>query len=277
MIGIIGGSGLYEIEGLRVVEKLSISTPFGEPSSEVVVGELEGKRVCFLSRHGKGHIYPPHLVPYRANLWAFRELGVKRVLALSAVGAINRRFKPGDFVIVDDLLDFTKSRAFTYYEGKFSLKVEGKDKVAELLNSGKVVHIDASQLYCPQMRSLLAEVLEELNLTYHPSGVYACTEGPRFETPAEIRAIEKLGGDVVGMTGYPEVVLARELTMCYAGLCVVANPAAGIAGYRLTSEEVISLMKRKEEEIRAILVEFIRKVSEERTCGCERVLEGAEV
>ncbi|RMH79364.1 MAG: S-methyl-5'-thioadenosine phosphorylase [Acidobacteria bacterium] len=277
MIGIIGGSGLYEIESLKVVDRLSIDTPFGEPSSEVVVGELNGRRVCFLSRHGKGHVYPPHLVPYRANLWALRKLGVSRVLAFSAVGAINRRFEPGDFVIVDDLLDFTKGRESTYYEGKFSLKVEDKDRVGELLNSNKVVHIDSSQLYCPQMRSLLAEVLEDLKLTYHPSGVYACTEGPRFETPAEIRAIERLGGDVVGMTGYPEVVLARELTMCYASLCVVSNPAAGIARYRLTSEEVISLMKKKEEEIRAILVEFIRRVPQEKTCGCDRILDGAQV
>ncbi len=277
MIGIVGGSGLYELEGLEVVERAFIRTPFGEPSSEVVVGRLEGKEVCFLSRHGKGHKYPPHLVPYRANLWAFRELGVNRVLGISAVGSINRLFKPGDFVVVEDLLDFTKGRKDTYYEGVYSIPVCGEDKPAKLLREGKVVHIDSSQLYCPQMRSVLVEVLEELKLPYHPSGTYACTEGPRFETPAEIRAIERLGGDVVGMTGYPEVVLARELTMCYASLCVVANPAAGIAGYRLTSEEVINLMKQKEEEIKEVIRKFIAQLPQERTCGCDKILEGAEV
>ncbi|MEJ5338794.1 MAG: S-methyl-5'-thioadenosine phosphorylase [Aquificaceae bacterium] len=277
MIGVIGGSGLYRLEGVEVVERVRIRTPFGEPSSDVVIARIEGKELAFLSRHGEGHVYPPHLVPYRANLWAFRELGIKRVLAVSAVGAINRRFKPGDFVLVDDLLDFTKGRKDTYYEGKFSLPVKGDDRVAELLSKGKVVHIDAGQLYCPQMRSVLMETLEGLKLPYHPSGVYACTEGPRFETPAEIRAIEKFGGDVVGMTGYPEVVLARELTMCYASLCVVANPAAGIAGYRLTSEEVISLMKKREEEIGKLILEFIERLPEDRTCGCDRILEGAEV
>lgn len=277
MIGIIGGSGLYRLEGFQVVERLKVKTPFGEPSSEVIVAEVEGKRLFFLSRHGEGHKYPPHLVPYRANIWAFRELGVKRVLAISAVGAINGAFKPGDFVLIDDLLDLTKNRKDTYYEGKFSPQVEGEDKVAQLLREGRVVHIDASQLYCPQMRSTLMQVLESLQISYHPSGVYACTEGPRFETPAEIRAIERLGGDVVGMTGYPEVVLARELTMCYASLCVVANPAAGIASYRLTSEEVISLMKQKEEEIGTIIREFVKRLPEERTCGCDRILEGAEV
>ncbi len=277
MIGVIGGSGLYKLEGFEIVKKLKVGTPFGEPSSEVVIAKVGDRELAFISRHGEGHVYPPHLVPYRANLWALRELGVNRVLAVSAVGGINRAFKPGDFVVIDDLLDLTKNRKDTFYEGKFSLPVDGNDKVAKLLKEGKVVHIDASQLYCPQMRSLLFEVLEDLKLSYHPSGVYACTEGPRFETPAEIRAIERLGGDVVGMTGYPEVVLARELTMCYASICIVANPAAGIAGYRLTSDEVIGLMKEKEQEIGRLIVEFVKRLPEERTCGCDRILDGAEV
>ncbi|MCX8164153.1 MAG: S-methyl-5'-thioadenosine phosphorylase [Aquificaceae bacterium] len=277
MIGIIGGSGLYRLEGFEVVERLRVRTPFGEPSSEILVVHTEGIKLFFLSRHGEGHIYPPHLVPYRANLWAFREFGVKRVIALSAVGAVNKRFKPGDFVVIDDLLDLTKRRKDTYYEGKFSSPVSGEDKVARLLKEGKVVHIDASQLYCPQMRSHLIETLEELKLSYHPSGTYACTEGPRFETPAEIRFIERVGGDVVGMTGYPEVVLARELAMCYCGLCIVANPAAGIAGYRLTSEEVINLMKQREQDIGRVIRLLVKRLSHMRSCGCEKILEGAEV
>lgn len=277
MIGVIGGSGLYGLEGVKVLERIRVRTPFGEPSSEIVLAQVEGGEVFFLSRHGEGHAYPPHRVPYKANLWAFRELGVKRVLALFAVGAVNRRFNPGDFVVVDDLIDFTKGREDTFYEGRASIPLEGQDKVAELLKRGKVVHIDTAQLYCPQMRKHLVQALEELGLSYHPSGVYACTQGPRFETPAEIRWIERAGGDVVGMTGYPEVVLARELTMCYAGLCVVTNPAAGIAGHRLTSEEVITLMKQKERDIGEVLRRFVASLPQERTCGCEHILEGAEV
>ncbi|MFN4012936.1 MAG: S-methyl-5'-thioadenosine phosphorylase [Aquificaceae bacterium] len=277
MIGVVGGSGLYKLEGFEIVDKIKVRTPFGDPSSPVVMVNVAGKKLFFLSRHGEGHTYPPHLVPYKANLWAFRELGIKRVIAISAVGGINRKLSPGDFVVVDDLLDFTKKRKDSFYEGKFSLPVDGEDKVARLLKEGKVVHIDATQLYCPQMRRVMIGVLERLKLPYHASGVYACTEGPRFETPAEIRMIERLGGDVVGMTGYPEVVLARELTMCYMSLCVVANPAAGIAGYRLTSEEVINLMKQKEEEIGRILAEFVKELPEERDCGCEKILDGAEV
>ncbi|MEN3027780.1 MAG: S-methyl-5'-thioinosine phosphorylase [Aquificaceae bacterium] len=277
MIGVIGGSGLYRLGEFEVLEKLKIKTPFGEPSSEIIRSRFEDKELFFLSRHGEGHAYPPHLVPYRANLWAFRELGVKRVLAIFAVGAINRRFKPGDFVLVDDLIDLTKGRERSFYEGKFSVKVEGEDKVARLLREGKVVHVDASNLYCPQMREELSQVLKELKLPHHVAGVYACTEGPRFETPSEIRMIERLGGDVVGMTGYPEVVLALELTMCYAGLCVVANPAAGIAGYRLTSEEVINMMKQKEMDLVNVIKGLLRLLPEERTCGCERILDNAEV
>jgi len=277
MLGIIGGSGIYELEGIKVLEEVELKTPFGEPSSPIVVAEVEGKKVAFLARHGRGHKYPPHLVPYRANLWAFREIGVNRVLGIGAVGGINKLLLPGDFVVIDDFLDFTKSRKSTFYEGMYSPSVEGRDEVARLLNEKKVVHIDLSQAYCPQMRETLIKVLEEKGFRHHKKGVYACTEGPRFETPAEIKMLEKLGADVVGMTGYPEVVLARELTMCYASLCVVANPAAGIAGYRLTSEEVINLMKEKEEEIKEVIVEFIKRLPEERSCGCDKVLEGAEV
>ncbi|SHK31620.1 S-methyl-5'-thioadenosine phosphorylase [Thermocrinis minervae] len=277
MLGVIGGSGLYSIEGLKVVEEVDVSTPFGKPSSTVVLCELEDRKIAFISRHGKGHSIPPHLVPYRANLWALKEVGVKRVLGIFAVGGISHYLKPGDYVVVDDFIEFTKGRVSTFYEGAMSVKVEGKDRPSELLKAGKVVHIDLSQPYCPQMRKVLIDVLEELRLPYHSSGVYACTEGPRFETPAEIRAIRLLGGDVVGMTGYPEVVLARELEMCYSALCVVANPAAGISSNKLTSDEVIQMMKQKEEEIKEVIKLFVKNLPEERVCPCPSALEGAVV
>ena len=277
MLGVIGGSGLYELEGIKVLREVYPETPFGMPSSPIALGEVEGKRVAFLARHGRDHSYPPHLVPYRANLWALREVGVKRVLAISAVGGINKLFQAGDFVIVDNFLDFTKRRDSTYYEGKFSVEVEGDDEVARLLREKKVVHIDVTEPYCPQIRTLLMKILEDGKTRHHPAGTYACTEGPRFETSTEISMLEKLGADVVGMTGYPEVVLARELTMCYASLCVVANPAAGISQHRLTSDEVIELMSEKEKVLKEVVRELIARLPEERTCGCEKILEGAEV
>jgi len=276
VIGIIGGSGLYNLEGLEVKEERVIRTPFGEPSSPLIFGRIGSRDVVFLARHGRDHSYPPHLVPYRANLWAFREVGVERVVAVSAVGGINRLFKPGDFVIVDSFIDLTARREKTYYEGRFSREVGGDDRVAKLLREKRVVHIDMSEPYCPQLRALLMKILERRKHRFHPAGVYACTEGPRFETPAEIKMLETMSADVVGMTGCPEVVLARELTMCYASLCVVANPAAGISSQRLTSDEVIEMMSAREKEIRGVLAELVRSLPQ-RTCSCSDILEGAEV
>ena len=277
MLGVIGGSGLYDLEGIEIKEEKIIDTPFGSPSSPLKVGYLKGKEVVFLARHGREHSLPPHRVPYRANLWALREVGVDRVIAISAVGSINKLFYPGDFVLIDSFINMTSKRKDTYYEGEFSLDVDGEDEVAKLLQDKKVVHIDVSEPYCPQMREICMEILEEMKLRHHPAGVYACTDGPRFESTAEIKALSILGADVVGMTGYPEVVLARELTMCYMSLCVVANPAAGISSTRLTSDEVMELMAQKEEEIRRLLLEFITRLPDERSCKCKDILRGAVV
>jgi 5'-methylthioadenosine phosphorylase len=280
MLAIIGGSGLYKIEGLKQLGEYEIDTPFGKPSSPILKAEYKGKEILFLARHGRGHEYPPHKVPYRANIWALKELGADRILGINAVGGINKLLRPGDFVIVDQFLDFTKTRPQTFYEGKFSPNYEGeaKGKHHKLLKEKRVVHIDVTEPFCPTLRNLLREVLTGKGFRFHDRGTYVATEGPRLETAAEIRAFSLLGGDVVGMTMVPEVVLARELQMHYVGLCVVTNPAAGIAGYRLTSEEVIEMMKQKEKEIKQVilsLVEVIDKPTWE--CECSRTLEGAEI
>ncbi|NPB07185.1 MAG: S-methyl-5'-thioadenosine phosphorylase [Aquificae bacterium] len=277
MLGVIGGSGLYRLEGFELLEEIYPETPFGYPSAPIRVGLLDGKKVAFLARHGLKHEYPPHRVPYRANLWAFYKLGVKRVLGVFAVGGINPLLRPGEFGVLKDFIEFTKSRPSTYYEGKFSVKVEGEGRAEKLLREGKVVHVDLTEPYCPETSRVLEEALSKLGLSYRSGVVYACTEGPRFETPAEIRFLKLAGADVVGMTGYPEVVLARELELCYAALCVVANPAAGLAGYRLTSDEVISMMKEREEQIKRVVGEVARLLPAERACSCGRALEGAVV
>jgi len=277
MLAVIGGSGLYRFEEISDINELSPDTPFGSPSDKLIKGSLNKKEVIFLSRHGRDHAYPPHLIPYRANLWALKKAGAQRIIGVSAVGGINRRFSPGDFVVINSFIDLTRSRETTYFEGRLSKKPDEEWRTAALMREGKVVHVDMTHPYCPQMSEILIEILEDLRLTYHPGGTYACTEGPRFETPAEIRMLESLGADVVGMTGVPEVVLARELEMCYAGLAVVANPAAGISEGRLTSDEVLEMMSEKEEEIRTVIRELVKRLPEERTCPCGNSLEGAVV
>ena len=280
MLAVIGGSGLYKIEDLKPIEEYQIITPFGEPSSPILKAEYKGREILFLARHGRKHQYPPHKVPYRANLWALKELGADKVLGINAVGGINKLLRPGDFVIVEQFLDFTKTRPQTFYEGQFSPDYEDeiKEKHQRLLAEKKVVHIDVTEPFCPTLRGLLRKVLTDKGFRFHEGATYVATEGPRLETAAEIRAFSLLGGDVVGMTMVPEVVLARELLMHYAGLCVVTNPAAGIAGYRLTSEEVIEMMKRKEEEIKEVILSLVEVIDETPwDCDCSQTLEGAEI
>jgi len=275
MLGIIGGSGLYRIEGFKKVDEVNINTPFGEPSSSIIIAEYERKKIAFLSRHGTDHSIPPHLVNYRANLWALRKIGVKRILGIGAVGSINESIKPGDYIIISDFIDFTKSRKNTFYEGKFGNKVEGNGTVEDLINSKRVVHVDMTDPYCPEIRNILKTILLQKGYKFVEDGVYVCTEGPRFETPSEIRMFKKLGGDVVGMTGYPEVVLARELALCYASLCVSANPAAGMSDNKLTSEEVIEMMRTKSKEIGEIIKKLAISISDKYTCNCNKSLEGS--
>ncbi len=281
MLAIIGGSGLYKVEGLKVLEEIEIETPFGKPSSPVLKAEFKGYPILFLARHGRDHSFPPHKVPYRANLWALKELGARWVVGVNAVGGINPLLNPGDFVIVDQFLDFTKSRVNTFYEGRFSPKYtcDGNERHKKLLAEKKVVHIDVSEPFCPTLRGLLKEILTHKGVKFFERGTYVATEGPRLETPAEIRAFSLLGGDVVGMTMVPEVVLAKEIELHYAGLCVVTNPAAGIAGYKLTADEVIQMMKQKEEQIKEIILSLVPEVYENKSwnCGCENTLEGAMV
>ena len=202
-----------------------METPYG--SVEPVVGKLSNREVVFMSRHGGGHATPPHLVNYRANIWAIRELGVRKILATAAVGSLSREFRLGQLVLLDQFLDFTKSRPQTFYEG-------GKQGV---------LHVDMTEPYCSAVRKVILEASELIGLPVKNGACYVCTEGPRFETPAEIRMFQRLGADLVGMTSVPEVVLARELGMCYASIGMVTNEAAGISTHPLTHAEVMGSMK----------------------------------
>jgi 5'-methylthioadenosine phosphorylase len=279
MLGVIGGSGLYQIDGIEILDEIAIKTPFGEPSDKYIITQYEGRKVVFLPRHGKGHKYPPHLINFRANIWGFRKLGVDKILSISAVGGINPNLKPGDFVISNQFIDFTKSRVQTFYEGIYSKNddTEIKDKVSEFLNSKRVVHIDVTDPFCPEMRDVLIKVCDKNNFPFYQKGVYAATEGPRLETSAEIKFLKLIGADIVGMTLVPEIVLARELKMHFASISVVTNLAAGISQNRLTSDEVVEMMKEKNEQIKTVVLDFIENLPERFNCECENVLKGAAI
>ncbi|MBX0312521.1 MAG: S-methyl-5'-thioadenosine phosphorylase [Sulfurihydrogenibium sp.] len=279
MLGIIGGSGLYQIDGIKILDEIAIKTPFGEPSDNYILTEYKGRKVVFLPRHGKGHKYPPHLINFRANIWGFRKLGVDKILSISAVGGINPSLNPGDFVISDQFIDFTKSRVQTFYEGIYSKNddTEIKDEVSEFLNNKRVVHIDVTDPFCPEMRDVLIKACDKNNFPFHQKGVYAATEGPRLETSAEIKFLRLIGADIVGMTLVPEIVLARELKMHFASISVVTNLAAGISQNRLTSDEVVEMMKEKNDHIKTVVLDFIENLPERFNCECENVLKGAAI
>ena len=259
-IAIIGGSGVYALDYLEDVETTVVSTPYGK-SPEIVLGKLADRRVAFLPRHGKEHTAPPHLVNYRANIWALRELGVKRVLATAASGSLKPRMRPGDLVLLDQFVDFTKRRPMTFYEG-------GKEGV---------VHVDVTEPYCPELREVLRETARALKIKLHPRATYGCMEGPRFETAAEIQVLRRLGCDLVGMTNVPECILARELELCYAAIAVVTNFAAGISKTKLTHEEVAELMGKNIGRVKNLIFTAVPRIPMARGCKCKEALKGAVV
>ncbi len=259
-IGVIAGSGLYEIEGLTIKREKRVTTPFGKPSGQYVIGEIGGSEIIFLPRHGRHHDIPPHMINYRANIWGFKKLGVARILSISAAGGIKRGLRPGDIVISDQILDMTRSRDATFYEGK-----EG------------VVHIDFTEPFCPELRKIVLKAGRRINVSLKNGGTYVAVQGPRLETASEIRSFGLLGGDIVGMTGMPEASLARELEICYTGISVVANYAAGIRKKKLTVPEVMEAMKETTERLRGLLKETFSLVPEERKCPCPDALKEARI
>jgi 5'-methylthioadenosine phosphorylase len=252
MIGIIGGSGVYEItQKADSCEDILVKTDYGEV--EVSLLEMFGKKVAFIARHASGHSIPPHKINFRANIDALKQVGVTQIIATNSVGSMKEEMPPGSFVIPDDFLDFSQNRAKTFYENK-------------------VVHVDVTEPYCPTLRDILDKSGDVIL-----GGTYVCTEGPRFETPAEIRMFRMLGGDLVGMTGLPEVVLAREREMCYNSICIVSNYASGISEDELTIDEVFEMVSKKEGELLELIYNFIKNADDATDCSCQHALDGAEV
>lgn len=241
-IGIIGGTGVYDPSMFENIEEKSSMTPYGE--IHYVAGTYKGKQVIFMSRHGKDHTIPPHKINYRANMWGLKQLGVTYIISTTAVGSLNENFKPGHFVLVDQFLDFTKNRITTFYNG----------------GDRPVAHVDMTNPYCPELRDLVYEVGQELNLPIHNGGTYVCTDGPRFETPAEIKMFHMLGGDTVGMTNVPEVNLANEAEIAYCTISLITNYAAGISPNVLTHGEVVEQMQVMTDQLKSIILTAIDRI-----------------
>jgi 5'-deoxy-5'-methylthioadenosine phosphorylase len=242
-IAIIGGTGLSSLKGLTITHRQMVNTPYGQPSSPLIFGEICGCSIVFLARHGSGHTIPPHQVNYRANLWALNESGVNKVIAVAAVGGIREDMKPGRIIFPDQIIDYTWSRQSTFFEGHQDVK-----------------HIDFTYPYCDELRSQLIEGAQLAGLNPATDGTYAATQGPRLETAAEIRRLAKDDCAVVGMTGMPEAALARELDLCYACCAVVANRAAGIDGSIITMEEIERNLKTGMDNVRALLEHTLPRV-----------------
>ncbi|MGI6092630.1 MAG: S-methyl-5'-thioadenosine phosphorylase [Veillonellaceae bacterium] len=255
-IAIIGGTGVYDPNILNNIYQEEIVTPYGDVKFKV--GEYAGAKVAFIPRHGSAHAIPPHLINYRANIWAMKKVGVKRIIATTAVGSLNLAMKPGDFVLVDQFLDFTKSRVNTFYDG----------------GARGVVHVDLTNPYCPTLRDKIQIAAQKANINIHSNGTYVCTEGPRFETAAEIKMFAQIGGDLVGMTNVPEAVLAREAEMCYATVSMVTNFGAGISATSLTHSEVVDTMKANTNNIKKLIMTAIEEFSVdiEASCSCHNAL-----
>ena len=256
MLAIIGGTGVYNLSIFDQVEEQNITTPYGDRS--VVIGAIGDKKVAFMTRHGKDHKIPPHKINYRGNIFALKKLGVTNIIATTAVGSLDKEILPGTFVFCDQFMDFTKSRVNTFFDGP----------------PLPVVHVDVTHPYCSSQRDLLTAVAKEYELQYQNSGVYVCTEGPRFESSAEVAAYRNMGGSVVGMTGVPEAVLAREAEICYSTVSMVTNLGAGISDTNLTHEEVLEVMKNNEQNFQKLILNTIHKWTPDSSgsCSCQSAL-----
>ena len=260
-VGVIGGSGFYEF--LEDAERVLVTTPFGDPSDEVVVGSLAGRQVAFIARHGQGHRFPPHQVNYRANLWALRSVGVRQVLAPCAVGSLKPELGPGCIVVPDQVVDRTWGREHTVYDAV-----------------GPVVHVAFADPYCPRGREVVTRVARDAGKSVTDSGTLVVVNGPRFSSRAESQWHQQAGWSVVGMTAMPEAAIARELAMCFTTIALVTDHDAGVeGGEAVTHEEVLRVFARNVDGLKSVLASTIAEMPAAEddataTCACRRVLDG---
>jgi 5'-methylthioadenosine phosphorylase len=258
LIGVIGGSGLYEMEGLKVLEEKRLETPFGPPSDAYIVGELDGRKVVFLPRHGRGHRLSPSELNFRANIWGMKRLGVDAILAVSAVGSMRKEIEPGHMVVIDQFFDRTQGRISTYF------------------TDGAVAHVAFADPVCPEIRKVLIASGKKVGATVHEKGTYLCMEGPQFSTRAESNVYRQWGMDVIGMTNLQEAKLAREAEICYATLALSTDYDCWYEGHDdVTIEMVIATLNQNVETAKKIVRQAVAALGSERPCGCRTAMKNA--
>jgi 5'-methylthioadenosine phosphorylase len=257
-IGIIGGSGLYSMAGLKDTREIHVKTPFGEPSDAIVVGTLEGKRVAFLARHGRGHRILPSEINFRANICAMKQLGVERIISVSAVGSLQEDLRPGEFLVADQFVDRTKNRASTFFGG------------------GLVAHVAFDKPTCPQVSAVLADASVHSAVKVHRRGTYVCIEGPQFSTLAEAHLHRQLRFEVIGMTNVTEAKLAREAELCYATIAMITDYDCWHPEHEsVTATQIIATLNQNAENAQKVLREAVRSIPTERSCKCGAALKHA--
>ncbi len=258
-IGVFGGSGFYSF--LEDTTEIDMKTPYGDPSDKIVLGEVGGRKVAFLPRHGKNHDLPPHMINFRANIYAMKELGVKYIFGPCASGSLQPHIKPGQFVICDQFVDRTKGRKDTFFDGP------------------KTIHITMAQPYCPDLRKIVARSAEELDIAHHQKGTVVIIQGPRFSTVAESKWFASQGWEVINMTQYPESYLAREQEICYVNISLITDYDVGLEGHPdvvpVTLEAVVKVFNENNEKLKNLLFKAIEKIPEGRQCICSRALKDA--
>ncbi|MDQ5873764.1 MAG: S-methyl-5'-thioadenosine phosphorylase [Actinomycetota bacterium] len=258
-VGIFGGSGFYRL--LDDITEIKLDTPYGEPSAPLSVGTIGGRTAAFLPRHGTGHTLPPHMINYRANLWAFKELGVTRIIGPCAAGSLQKEVEPGHFVISDQLVDRTWGRKDTFYEGPLT------------------THVSFADPYCPELRPLALEIARSQGVQAHDGGTVVTVQGPRFSTRAESKWYQDAGWQVINMTQYPEAYLARELEICYVNVALITDYDVGIMGETeaVNHEEVLRVVAENNERLRSLIFDLVPVIPEQRSCLCSRALQGARL
>ena len=257
-VGVIGGSGLYEMDGMTNVESVNVETPFGKPSDAIIVGELDGVRVAFLPRHGRGHRFNPSHIPARANIYALKTLGVERIISVSAVGSLKEEFAPLDLVIPNQLIDRTRLRESTFFE------------------TDVVVHVAMADPFCANTSQVVHQAAQKLDITVHPGGTMVVMEGPAFSTRAESFMYRSWGADIIGMTALPEAKLAREAEMCYATMAWITDyDCWHQSSESVTVDMVIANLQKNVATSKALLRQVIPALVGERTCPCESALRDA--
>jgi len=260
-IGIFGGSGFYSF--LENAKSIKVETPYGPPSDLVSLGTIAGRKIAFIPRHGRLHQFPPHKVPYKANLWAMKSLGIKRIISPTAVGSLQPYIRVGDFVLADQFVDMTKGRESTFYNGPIT------------------THISMAEPYCPEMREITSKVLKELMIPYRMKGSVVVIQGPRFSTKAESEWFTKNEWDIINMTQFPEVALARELEICYLNISVVTDYDVGIvAGGHVepvTQKIVFEKFAENIDKLKNVIKLIIERLPKERHCSCGQALKGTRL